>query len=185
MSAGSRQKEPIVKPSLALLAVVALSTAAITSLARLSPAPASSATPAAKTPPRVVVQYAHVKSLRRAGGRFLMRVDPALWLGGVTAYHAAVEDKAIAPGEAVPNDYYIRDPDHRLLTYRVPSNAHVTVLTRTGSGPIPTTTISVAELAQIVRGKNPKRRRLLEPKAGYWLRVSLDSVLSLDQQYQP
>jgi hypothetical protein len=178
-------KEPIVKPSFALLAVVALSMAAITALARLSPAPASSAAPAAKTPPRVVVQYAHVKSLRRTGGRFVMRVDPALWLSGVTAYHAALEDKAIAPGDAVANDYYIRDPDHRLLTYRVPTSAHVTVLTRTGSGPIPTTTISVAELAEIVQGKNPKHRRLLEPKAGFWLRVSLDSVFSLDQQYQP
>lgn len=114
-----------------------------------------------------------------------MRVDPALWLTGVTAYHAAVEDKAIAPGDAVANDYYIRDPDHRLLTYRVPSNARVTVLTRTGSGPIPTTTISVAELAQIVEGKNPKHRRLTEPKAGFWLRIASDRALSLDQQYQP
>jgi hypothetical protein len=107
-----------------------------------------------------------------------MRVDPALWLQGVTAYHAAVEDKAIAPGEAVPNDYYIRDTDHLLLTYRVRSNARVTVLTRGGNGPIPTTTISVAEFTQIVQGKNPKHRRLLEPKAGFWLRIAGDSVLS-------
>jgi hypothetical protein len=173
------------KPSLALLATLALTAAAATALARLSPAPASSLAPAAKTPPRVVVQYAHVKSLRRTGGRFVLRVDPALWLSGVTAYHAAVEDKAIAPGEPVSNDYYIRDTDHRLLTYRVRSNARVTVLTRAGSGPIPTTAISVAEFAQIVQGRNPKHRRLLEPQAGFWLRVALDSVLSLDQQYQP
>ena len=173
------------KPSLALLAVLALTAAATIALARLSPAPAASSAPRAKTPPRVVVQYAHVKSLRRTGGRFVMRVDPALWLSGVTAYHAAVEDKAIAPGDAVPNDYYIRDPDHRLLTYRVPSNARVTVLTRGGSGPLPTTTISVAEFVQIVQGKNPKHRRLLEPRAGFWLRVVADNVFSLDQQYQP
>ena len=173
------------KPSLALLAVLALTAAGTIALARLSPAPAASLTPSAKTPPRVVVQYAHVKSLRRTGGRFVMRVDPALWLSGVTAYHAAVEDKAIAPGDAVPNDYYIRDSDHRLLTYRVTSNARVTVLTRGGSGPLPTTTISVAEFAQIVQGKNPKHRRLLEPKAGFWLRVAIDNVFSLDQQYQP
>jgi hypothetical protein len=173
------------KPSLALLAVLVLAAAATIALARLSPAPAALSAPSAKTPPRVVVQYAHVKSLRRTGGRFVMRADPALWLTGVTAYHAAVEDKAIAPGDAVANDYYIRDSDHRLLTYRVPSNAHVTVLTRDGTGPIPTTTISVAEFAQIVQGKNPKHRRLLEPKAGFWLRVAIDSVFSLDQQYQP
>jgi hypothetical protein len=173
------------KPSLALLAVLVLTASGVIALARLSPAPAALSAPSANTPPRVVVQYAHVKSLRRTGGRFVMRVDPALWLSGVTAYHAAVEDKAIAPGDAVANDYYIRDPDHRLLTYRVRADARVTVLTRGGSGPLPTTTISVAEFAQIVQGKNPKHRRLLEPKAGFWLRVAIDSVLSLDQQYQP
>jgi hypothetical protein len=173
------------KPSLALLAVLALTAAGIVALAQLSPAPASLSATSGKTASRVVVQYAHVKSLRRTGGRFVMRVDPALWLTGVTAYHAAVEDKAIAPGDAVANDYYIRDSDHRLLTYRVPSNARVTVLTRSGTGPIPTTAISVAEFAQIVQGKNPKHRRLLEPKAGFWLRVAIDSVFSLDQQYQP
>jgi hypothetical protein len=174
-----------VKPSLALLAAFALSAAGVIGLARLADAPASTAAPSAKTPPRVVVLYAHVKSVRHTGGRFVMRVDPALWLSGVTAYHAAVEDKAIQPGEAVPNDYYIRDEDHRLLTYRVPSSTRITVLTRDGTGPIPTTVITVAEFTQIVNGKNPNHRRLLEPKAGFWLRVSLDTALSLDQQYQP
>jgi hypothetical protein len=173
------------KPSLALISILALTAVGVIALARLSPAPASVSAPSAKTSQRVVVQYVHVKSLRRASGRFVMRVDPALWLQGVTAYHAAVEDKAIAPGEAVPNDYYIRDTDHLLLTYRVRSDARVTVLTRGGTGPIPTTTISVAEFTQIVQGKNPKHRRLLEPKAGFWLRIAGDSVLSLDQQYQP
>jgi hypothetical protein len=43
----------------------------------------------------------------------------------------------------------------------------------------------VAEFAQIVQGKNPKHRQLFEPKAGFWLRVASDNVLSLDQQYQP
>jgi hypothetical protein len=172
------------KPSLALLATLALTAAGVVALARLSPAPAASSAALSQTP-RIVVQYAHVKSLRRVGGRSILRVDPALWLTGVTAYHAAVEDKAIPPGEAVPNDYYTLDPDHRLLTYRVPSSARVTVLTRSGTGPIPTTTISVAEFTQIIQGKNPKHRRLTEPTAGFWLRVASDRVLSLNQQYQP
>jgi hypothetical protein len=172
------------KPSLALVATLALTATALVALARLSPAPASSAVPAAKTPPRIVVQYAHVKSLKRAGGGYLMRVDPALWLSGITAYYAAVADRAIQPGDAVANDYYIRDPDHRLLTYKVPSNARVTVMTRAGEGAIPVSTISVAELARVVQGKSTKHK-LLEPKAGFWLRISIDKVLSLDQQYQP
>jgi hypothetical protein len=46
----------------------------------------------------------------------------------------------------------------------------------------------VAELAQIVRGRNPKHRRLLEPKAGFWIQIGEkypNPVVSLDQQYQP
>jgi hypothetical protein len=137
----------------------------------------------ASVPPRELVFYGHVKSLERKGGGFELRVDPALWLGGLTAQRAAVEDKAIAPGEPVPNDYYIRDEGHRLLTYRVPANARVTVLTYKGG--IRGTPISVAEYADLLAGRNRNRRRLFEPKAGFWIRVTTDTVRSLDQQYQP
>jgi hypothetical protein len=137
----------------------------------------------ASVPPRELVLYGHIRSLTPQGRRFELRLDPALWLGGVTAYRAAVEDKAIAPGDAVPNDYYIRDEDHRLLTYVVPATARVTVLTYKGG--IRGTAITVAELAQLLAGRNPKHRRLFEPKAGYWIRVATDTVRSLDQQYQP
>jgi hypothetical protein len=137
----------------------------------------------ASVPPRELVLYGHIRSLTPQGQRFELRLDPALWLGGVTAYRAAVEDKAIAPGDAVPNDYYIRDEDHRLLTYVVPATARVTVLTYKGG--IRGMAITVAELAQLLAGRNPKHRRLFEPKAGYWIRVATDTVRSLDQQYQP
>lgn len=70
----------------------------------------------------------------------------------------------------------------------VARTAHVTVLTRRGAGPIPATTISVDELAQIVSGENPKHRQLTQRKAGFWIRVGSaypNPVISLDQQYQP
>jgi len=134
-------------------------------------------------PPRQLVFYGHVKSLQHEASGFELRVDPALWLGGLTANRAAVEDKAISPGDPVPNDYYIRDEGHRLLTYRVPADAHVTVLTYKGG--IRGTPISVAELADLVAGRNPRHLRLFEPKAGFWIRVATDTVRSLDQQYQP
>ena len=88
----------------------------------------------------------------------------------------------------VLNDYFILDESHRLLTFVVRRDAHVTVLTRHGSGTIPTTSISVAELAKIVAGKNPNHRQLIEPKAGFWIRIGAkypNPVVSLDQQYQP
>lgn len=168
------------KPSLVILAAAAALVAA-GSASRLVAAPSSSAT--AKQ--RENVLYGHIKSLTRAGGRFELRFDPALWLTGFTAQRAKLEDTGSSD---VPNDYYIVDESRRLLTYLVPATAHVTVLTRHGSGPIPTTAITVAELAQILKGKNPKHRQLTEPKAGFWIRIGYkypNPALSLDQQYQP
>jgi hypothetical protein len=130
---------------------------------------------------RPVVFYGHVKSVTQAGLRFEMRFDPALWLNGLAAERAC----GCSP---VSNDYYILDESHRLLTFAVRRDAPVTVLTRHGSGPLPTATITVAELAQIVAGKNPRHRQLLEPKAGFWIRIGDEypnPVVSLDQQYQP
>jgi hypothetical protein len=85
-------------------------------------------------------------------------------------------------GPAVPNDYYIRNPDHKLLTYKLPANAHVTVLKN-----LQTTKVKVARLASLLKtakGCSPyllKRPCLL----GFWLRYSIDTVKALDQQYQP
>jgi hypothetical protein len=170
------------KASLAILATGLMLIAAACASSRLSAAPSSSTSVAKQ---REVVVYGHIKSLTRVGGRFELRVDPALWLTGFTAQRAKLEDTGSSD---VPNDYYIVDESRRLLTYLVPATAHVTVLTRHGSGPIPTTAITVAELAQIVRGKNPKHRQLTEPQAGFWIRVGYkypNPALSLDQQYQP
>jgi hypothetical protein len=71
------------------------------------------------------------------------------------------------------------------LTYLVPATAHVTVLTNAGTQGIRATPISVSELAQIVKGKNPRHRALFEPKNGFWIRIVTDTVRSLDQQYSP
>src|SRR5258706_15724722 len=62
--------------------------------------------------------YGHIKSLKRKGARFELRFDPASWLTGVTAARAALEDTGSSD---VPNDYYIREDGHRLLTYPVPA----------------------------------------------------------------
>jgi hypothetical protein len=132
----------------------------------------------------VVRQYGHITGLSRKGGRFELRFDPAWWLTGVAAERAAAADGAIRPGEPVPNDYYIVDEGHRVLTYPVPATARVTVITRA----VRPAAITVAELAQIARGRNPRHRPLLEPKAGFWIRIAggyPGTVLSLDQQYQP
>lgn len=173
------------KPSLFTLTAVVIVGAAIFASSRLSAAP----TRAAAAPcTNGATQYGHVKSLSRTGRRYLLRFDPALWLNGITAQRAAVEDKAIRPGEAVPNDYYIVDESHRLLTYLVPATARVTVLTTHGDpNRLGATSVTVTELVQLLKGKHPRGLRLTEPKAGFWLRIvtSSGTVAALDQQYQP
>ena len=114
----------------------------------------------------------------------MLRFDPALLLTGVTANTAAAEDGVVPPGEPVPNDNYRLNEGHRLLTYLVPANAHVTVLTNNGPGGLLETPITVGELFRVVNGG--KHRRLFEPlTTGVWLRIHSDTVRSLDQQYLP
>jgi hypothetical protein len=129
--------------------------------------------------PRELVQFGYIKSLEAKGDGYELRFDPAWFLMGETANKAAAEDGKVAPGEPVPNDNYRLDEGHRLLTYRVPGDARVTVLKTSPKSE----RITVAELARIVNEGKPK---LWEPiDTGFWIRARIDTVRSLDQQYVP
>jgi len=78
-----------------------------------------------------------------------------LIVAGALANAAAVAAGEIKPGESVPNDYFILNPDHRLLTYRLPANAHATVLVS-----LKTTKVSVAYLAKLLKGKSGVRHQI-------------------------
>lgn len=134
-------------------------------------------------PPSELVQFGYIKSLKRKGDGYVMRFDPALLLMGVTANTAAAEDGAVPPGEPVPNDNYRLNETHRLLTFLVPANARVTVIT-TKAGQLGDTAIDVAELSRIVSGG--KHLKLFEPLlSGVWITYHIDTVRSIAQQYQP
>jgi hypothetical protein len=176
-----------VKPSLLILFAVAALAAAVFASSRIFAAPEA---PAAQEQPcgqGAVAVYGHLESLAPKGDRFELRFDPAWFLSGVTANVAAAEDGAVEPGQPVPNDNYVLEEGHRLLTYRVPASAHVTVLTRDGeldSAGFPSTAITVAQLAELVDGGAPVE--LAEPlDSGVWMRANGDTVCSLAQQYRP
>jgi hypothetical protein len=133
--------------------------------------------------PREIVQFGYVKELESKGDKFELRFDPALFLSGETANVAAAEDGMVEPGEPVPNDNYTVDEGHRLFTYFVAPDAHVTVLTR-DSGNFGEKTVTVAELAEIVAGTSSIE--LFEPiTTGFWMTYRIDTVSSLEQQYRP
>jgi hypothetical protein len=129
--------------------------------------------------PGEAVQFGYLKSLTKKGSSYELRFDPALFLSGETANVAAAEDGAVEPGEPVPNDYYVVDEGHRLLTYRVPADAKLTVVAL-GPKNIP---VTIEALAKMVAGK--QAAPWMPISSGVWLRSRIDTVRSLDQQYRP
>ena len=135
--------------------------------------------------PSTWTEFGHIKSLRRSGGRWLLRFDPEWFLSGITANKAAAEDGAVEPGQPVPNDNYRVDEWNRVFTYVVPPDAKVTVITNRGNpAQLGSTPISVAELAKIVSGTSTTK--LFEPlDSGVWLTIKGDRAVAIDHQYQP
>jgi len=125
------------------------------------------------------VEFGHIRSLKRSEDGYVLRFDPAVYLTGVTASDALQEDTGSSD---VPNDNYVVDEGHRLFTYKVPADAHVTVL----ADGVDATPITVAQLAKIVKGGEPLGHPLFEPlETGVWILYAVDTVRSIDQQYVP
>jgi hypothetical protein len=175
----------MIKTCLALLVLVAAPATATAAPAAAAAGGLKLLPPAA--PAGQLVFYGHIRSLTPSGHRYVLRFDPAWLLEGATANRAAVDDGVLSPGDAVPNDNYTRDESHRLLTFFVPRSAKVSVLTNPRTSGLTSTPVTVAELAQILKGKNPRHRKLFGSAIGFgfWARVAGDTVRSLDEQYHP
>ena len=130
-------------------------------------------------PPGETVQFGYIKSLTKKGSSYELRFDPALFLSGETANVAAAEDRAVEPGEPVPNDHYVVDEGHRLFTYRVPPGRQAD-----GGGGWPQEHSGHGRGAgRIAAGE--QTAPWLPIASGFWLRCPSDTVVSLDQQYRP
>jgi hypothetical protein len=128
-----------------------------------------------------MVLYGHIKKLTPTGGHYLLGFDPAMFTSGLTASIAHKQDTG---SSEVPNDNYVVEEGHRVFWYILPSTAKITVLINTRGKGIQSIAISAAELSRIVNGG--QHRKLFEPLAsGIWIRVRIDTVKELDQQYQP
>ena len=181
-------KGDVMKRSLIFVAGAVLLAATVLGSVRVfaasGPPSAAASSVAAARPCSDVALYGHIESLTPRGDHFEMRFDPAWFLSGVTASQAKLEDTGSSD---VPNDNYVVEEGHRLLTYLVPKSARITVLSRTGELPspgFPSTAITASELAQLVDGKEPIK--LAEPlETGLWMHVNIDTVCSLQQQYRP
>ena len=155
----------------AALAVIGTASAATANFLLLPPA----------APAGQFTLFGHVKKLSKPGGKYVLRFDPAMFTTGLTASVAAKEDTG---SSEVPNDVYTVEESHRLYSYYLAPNAKVTVLTNHGTSGISSTPITVGELYRIVNGG--PHRKLFEPlESGVWIRVRIDTVKELDQQFRP
>ena len=167
------------KRVLVLIALTAVA-AACGSSSTQSAKPVSAAT-FPERPPNVL--FGHIESMTHAGRDFELKFDPAWWLTGVAAQRAALEDTGSSD---VPNDHYTVDESHRLLTFAVPADAEVSVVTHDDG--IGSVTIAAAELAEIVKGRNPEHRPIFSSKLPFWIELDEsypNGARQITQQYQP
>lgn len=113
------------------------------------PRPATSQVPAVAIPDGET--FAYVTEV--ADGS--LTADPALLLSGDEARQAAVADGVIAPGEDLPNDFYIDNPEPGPLSIGAADDVDVTVLIFDSSGAITETDITLADLAVAFTGDYP------------------------------
>ena len=177
------------RTALAVVAATSLLATAVLLSVKAWPTQASAATrrqsnflllpPAA--PAGQMVLYGHVEKLTTGNGHYLVGFDPAWFTSGYTASRAHREDTG---SSEVPNDNYTVEEGNRLLWYILPASARITVLTNQGTKGISATPIPAAELYRIVNGG--PHRKLFEPlDSGVWIRVRIDTIKELDQQYKP
>jgi hypothetical protein len=158
----------------ALLLLVAIGALAAATLAF------ATASPPSGRPARVAF-FGHVKGMTHTSKGYEIRFDPAWWLNGHAAEQAAFEDTG---SRDVPNDYYIVDEGHRLLSFLVAKGASIGVLNRD----LRLVKISPAELNAILHGRNPNHRKLFSATAAWWIQVGNkypNPAVVLSQQYQP
>jgi hypothetical protein len=150
-----------------------------------SPEPTQTSTRRAPPPaPAPAERFGYIRSVSTAGPVATLAFDDAQFLTGRDAQIAAEKDGVVAPGEPVPNDYYIRNPDKTTRTLRIANDAKVTAKRcwpcRNGQpgelGPF---------LASFMRG----RQTFADPYRGknslYWLTIEDGEVVAIDEQYVP
>jgi len=128
--------------------------------------------------------FGYIRSVSTAGPAATLAFDEAEWLTGKEAQKAAEEDGAVPPGEPVPNDYYIRNPDKTTQTIPIANDAKITAkrcsLCRNGKP---------GELGGFLASFSKGRQTYADPYRGkyslYWLTIEDGLVVAIDEQYVP
>jgi hypothetical protein len=150
-----------------------------------SPEPTQTSVRRAPPPgPALAEHFGYIRSVSTAGPVATLAFDEAQFLTGAEAQKAAEEDGVVPPGEPVPNDYYIRNPDKTTRTLRIADDAKITAkrcdLCRHGQpsqlGPF---------LAAFMKGRQTYADPYRGKYALYWLTIEDGEVNAIDEQYVP
>jgi hypothetical protein len=141
-------------------------------------------TPPATTRAPSNEQFGYIRSVSTAGPSATLAFDEAEFLTGDEAQRAAEEDGVVAPGERVPNDYYIRNPVKSTQTLPIATNAKITArrcsLCRNG-GP--------GNVEDFLGSFMKKGQTYADPYRGakglYWLTIEDGTAVAIDEQYVP
>ena len=147
--------------------------------------PTQTSTQPAPTPgPSAAEQFGYIRSVSTAGPAATLAFDEAQFLTGDAAQKAAEEDGVVAPGETIPNDYYIRNRDQTTQTLRIANDARITAkrcpLCRHGRD---------GQLEPFLASFMKGRQTFADPYRGkyslYWLTIKDGEVAAIDEQYVP
>jgi hypothetical protein len=127
-------------------------------------------------------QFGYIRSVSTAGPAATLAFDEAEFLTGDEAQRAAEEDGVVQPGEPIPNDYYIRNPDKTTQTLPIATDAKITArrcsLCRKGQpGDLEDFLASFMKTGQTYA--DPYRGA----KSQYWLTIEDGTVVAIDEQY--
>jgi hypothetical protein len=152
---------------------------------KAAPEPTQTSNQPAPTPgPSAAEQFGYIRSVSTAGPVATLAFDEAQFLTGDAAQKAAEEDGVVAPGETVPNDYYIRNRDQTTQTLRIANDARITAkrcpLCRHGRD---------GQLEPFLASFMKGRQTFADPYRGkyslYWLTIKDGEVAAIDEQYVP
>jgi hypothetical protein len=152
---------------------------------KAAPEPMQTSTQPAPTPgPSPTEHFGYIRSVSTAGPAATLAFDEAEFLTGDAAQKAAEQDGVVAPGEKVPNDYYIRNRDQTTQTLRIANAAKITAkrcpLCRHGRD---------GQLDPFLASFMKARQTFADPYRGkyslYWLTIRDGEVAAIDEQYVP
>lgn len=115
------------------------------------------------------------------GGKRYIRIDYAELLTGEEAVAAAIAAGQLAPGEELPNDYFILNQNHTLREYVVSPSVAITTSTWNGEMEAPATW---AEFASFWGATPPEGAAHLKDSP-WWIERDGPTVLRIDEQYLP